>query len=58
MSLGSGGDIPFVSGVVVSSRCHWKSRPQEEGGRREVGLLRLEPRGPKGLFNDRNQMVR
>ena len=32
MSLGSGGDAPFVSGVVVCCRCHWESRPQEGGG--------------------------
>ena len=41
MLLGSGGenvagvraeDAPFVSGVVVSCRCHWESRPQEGGG--------------------------
>ena len=25
-------DAPFVSGVVVSCRCHWESRPQEGGG--------------------------
>ena len=25
-------DALFVSGVVVSCRCHWESRPQEGGG--------------------------
>ena len=25
-------DSSFVSGVVVCCRCHWESRPQEEGG--------------------------
>ena len=25
-------DAPFVSGVVVSRRCFWESRPQEGGG--------------------------
>ena len=32
MLLGSGGDAPFVSGVVVCCQCHWESRPQEGGG--------------------------
>ena len=45
-------DAPFVSGVVVSCRCHWESRPQEGGG---IASLRPGPRGPKVL---RHQMVR